>query len=1113
MNTKGAFSRTEAPACLGAVGKSKRQFQSGGRNGPCRRGLGIRVVGWPSLLALSLCTFGPPLAAQKVVLTNNTLITEANTNYDGADLVISGAGVTVAMNGSHAFNSLLITNGAKLTGWFNLTNAGDFVIAVGSKIDVSGLGYAAGSGPGPLHYGGYCLAGLSSTNGGGGGGAHGGNGGEGANTPDSRPVVAYGSVVFPTDFGSGGGNGSNALGGAGGGAIRLQVGGTLRIDGDIQADGLGGGGDDGGGGAGGSVWLTVGTLAGGGSISASGGSGHTFGGGGGGGRMAIEYGTNQFTGSRTALGGTGFGHGGAGTIYEKQEGVTIGRLLIDNGGQSNGITLLSRDYWPDADFWPESTVFELTASGGAHLRGRTDAIPIPVPGGDPIYEYRPPSITLARLTMTNGAQLTPYPHTEGFHVTVLGDALIGTNCGIVADGLGYAQNPYAPERSGADSATGGGGGGAFGGQGGAGSDAAGGSGYGSIIAPVDLGSGGGNGTNSPGGAGGGAIRLTVAGTLQLDGSLSANGADGSGQTGGGGSGGSLWLEVGTLTGSGLISATGGSGHELGGGGGGGRIAIQYTNNNFAGSITAIGGSGFGQGGAGTIYTKRAEAARGQVLVDNGGQTNGSTPIGYGFSPEGTFFHLTASGAACVSVNQSASFAVCSPIPGLPPVFLPGRYICTLASLTMTSGGQFTAPATITVLGNADVGNNCALVADGVGYWPAFDTNAATGMPGGAIKLNVGGTLHLDGTLTANGADAPQPAGDGGAGGSIRVTAGVLIGQGTMSVHGGNGAGATGVGGNGGQITIYSINRSGFTGSANVTGGGGFRVGDLGTVLQTNRLPSLTAWSPMPVRTTDATGAPALRVEVFFSDPVIPESFTADDVVLLSPDGVPVPQQQITVIPADATRYAIVFPQTNSAASILIGPHIQNLFGVEMDQNTNGVPGESSGAPEDAYGGGLGWCDIEPPMISGSVRDTNGNGLGGVTLTANGGLSTTSWGGDGYYSLPVPLGFTGTITPSLDGWRFLPPSRTFTYPMAGAWGQDFTAEKTLEASLHPTVDGSNLRIEWFGWSTGQYRIETSTNLFDWWTNGPFVPGIDDWMTFTTNLSAPKQFFRIKANPLP
>lgn len=43
----------------------------------------------------------------------NVLITEADTSYDGQDIVVSGSILTV--DGRHFFNSLLLTNGSVLT--------------------------------------------------------------------------------------------------------------------------------------------------------------------------------------------------------------------------------------------------------------------------------------------------------------------------------------------------------------------------------------------------------------------------------------------------------------------------------------------------------------------------------------------------------------------------------------------------------------------------------------------------------------------------------------------------------------------------------------------------------------------------------------------------------------------------------------------------------------------------------------------------------------------------------------------------------------------------------------------------------------------------------------
>ena len=71
-----------------------------------------------------------------------------------------------------------------------------------------------------------------------------------------------------------------------------------------------------GGGSGGSIYLTVGALAGSGVISANGGAGSGSGGGGGGGRIAVIYtAANTFSGLMSAYGGGGYARGGAGTIY------------------------------------------------------------------------------------------------------------------------------------------------------------------------------------------------------------------------------------------------------------------------------------------------------------------------------------------------------------------------------------------------------------------------------------------------------------------------------------------------------------------------------------------------------------------------------------------------------------------------------------------------------------------------------------------------------------------------------------------------------------------------------------------------------------------------------
>jgi C1A family cysteine protease len=77
-----------------------------------------------------------------------------------------------------------------------------------------------------------------------------------------------------------------------------------------------------------------------------------------------------------------------------------------------------------------------------------------------------------------------------------------------------------------------------------------------------------------------------------------------------------------------------------------------------------------------------------------------------------------------------------------------------------------------------------------------------------------------------------------------------------------------------------------------------------------------------------------------------------------------------------------------------------------------------------------------PIISGTVRTADGNGLSGVTLS---GLPTSPvTPASGAYSDLVAAGWSGTATPASSGYTFSPSSRSYTNIMANQLNQDFTA---------------------------------------------------------------------------
>jgi hypothetical protein len=208
------------------------------------------------------------------VFTTDVGISAGDTTYDGQDICILGATLTV--DGAHGFHSVqaiqsgVITHTAGSVAAMNLTVVEDVILDVSGALSVDGKGYASGSGLGAgeeLQY----QSGYSHYRYGGGGG-YGGVGQDYSGSAGGG--LTYGSLTEPTDLGSGGG-----FGGAGGGLVRLSVGGELRVDGHISANGdagsSGGLGRYFGGGSGGSIWITAATFSGSGLIAANGGEANT----------------------------------------------------------------------------------------------------------------------------------------------------------------------------------------------------------------------------------------------------------------------------------------------------------------------------------------------------------------------------------------------------------------------------------------------------------------------------------------------------------------------------------------------------------------------------------------------------------------------------------------------------------------------------------------------------------------------------------------------------------------------------------------------------------------------------------------------------------------------
>ena len=590
---------------------------------------------------------------------------------------------------THTFGNVLVKSNGLVTlasydngdgDWNNdygvALGATNLEIESGGTITANGLGFSSGRG-----------AGFS-----GGGSGYGGFNGYGQGAP-------YGSVYEPVSLGSGGTNGS-----PGGGAIKLQISGTLTNNGRISSTGVESGYNSG---TGGSIYVDTNAIAGNGVIEANGSQSLHNSAGGAGGRIAIYYETNSgygFTGAHVhAYGGvndwsTG-AYGGPGTVYIEQKNVDghhAGMLLVDNGGlntQNAGVP--AGDYtfkeikltnYGHIEFLGDSSTLTVPSNetltgdntsprirtdgtfiytgenpfvlSGVNftIAGKEEGIDDLVVGGDNIagltlYAHtwwhnntRPYTFGNVTIKTTSLVTVTSYDNGDTDWTNDYGTTLSADNVTIEAGSTISADSQgYGPGRGPSPSGSGS----SYGGYGSAG----GGNPYGSLYQPSSLGSGGGYN-----GYGGGAFKLLVAGTFTNNGRISSIGLGNGGLAG---TGGSIWIETDVLAGNGVIDANGGQSLHNRVCPSGGRIAVYYRTNNGYGidtaHIHAFGGVNDWRtgsyGGPGTVYAENRSLHRefgGDLILDDGGMVGRAQDF-----PAGTYMFND------VTIGQNVSLWITS----------------------------------------------------------------------------------------------------------------------------------------------------------------------------------------------------------------------------------------------------------------------------------------------------------------------------------------------------------------------------------------------------------------------------------------------------------------------
>ncbi len=126
-------------------------------------------------------------------------------------------------------------------------------------------------------------------------------------------------------------------------------------------------------------------------------------------------------------------------------------------------------------------------------------------------------------------------------------------------------------------------------------------------------------------------------------------------------------------------------------------------------------------------------------------------------------------------------------------------------------------------------------------------------------------------------------------------------------------------------------------------------------------------------------------------------------------------------------------------------------------------------------------------ISGYVKTSDGDGIGSVIMVGLG----TSTNASGFYTATVNSGWSGTVTPSLAGFTFSPPSNTYTNVTADHMNQNYTGTlKTYTISGYVKTSGdTGISGVTMSGLTGSVKTDTNgyyTAMVDHGWSGTVVP---------------------------
>jgi hypothetical protein len=154
--------------------------------------------------------------------------------------------------------------------------------------------------------------------------------------------------------------------------------------------------------------------------------------------------------------------------------------------------------------------------------------------------------------------------------------------------------------------------------------------------------------------------------------------------------------------------------------------------------------------------------------------------------------------------------------------------------------------------------------------------------------------------------------------------------------------------------------------------------------------------------------------------------------------------------------------------------------------------------------------ILPPSISGHVLDSTGLPAAFVTLHPTG-LPPEVADVHGNFSIEVPFGWSGTITPVRGTALFIPATRSYTNISGNLPNQNFLFTSPSSLTLSAQRQGQNFYLTWYGLNGVTYQLLSSTDLVHWTQYGAVQIGVNAPLSQLLYTAVnPAIFFRFQTN---